>query len=65
MVLPEKLTCIAVNVQGTYCAGATVQGRIYLWEASKNVFHDAWLLQFLTDCFRDHVQLMGCSLSAN
>ncbi len=41
MVLPEKLTCIAVDVQGTYCAGGTAQGRIYLWEASTNKFLNA------------------------
>ena len=31
-MLPEKLSCIAVDNQGVYCAGATAQGRIYVWE---------------------------------
>lgn len=35
IVLPEKLTCIAVDLRGDYCVGGTAQGRIYLWEASK------------------------------
>ena len=34
MVLPEKLTCIAINSSGDFCAGGTSQGRIYIWEAS-------------------------------
>ncbi|KAL1738639.1 WD40-repeat-containing domain protein, partial [Schizophyllum fasciatum] len=34
IVLPEKLTCIALDPRGHYCAGGTAQGRIYLWEAS-------------------------------
>lgn len=33
IVLPEKLSCIAVDPHGDYCAGGTSQGRIYLWEA--------------------------------
>ncbi|EJD07635.1 pre-rRNA-processing protein IPI3 [Fomitiporia mediterranea MF3/22] len=35
MVLPEKLSCIAIDKAGDYCAGGTAQGRIYLWEASQ------------------------------
>lgn len=34
IVLPEKLSCIAVDPRGDFCAGGTGQGRIYLWEAS-------------------------------
>lgn len=34
MVLPEKLSCIAMDSTGDYLAGGTSQGRIYLWEAS-------------------------------
>lgn len=34
MVLPEKLTCIAIDRDSNYCAGGTALGRIYLWEAS-------------------------------
>lgn len=33
VVLPEKLTAITVDPKGKYCAGATAQGRIFLWEA--------------------------------
>ncbi|KAG8930600.1 Pre-rRNA-processing protein ipi3 [Tulasnella sp. 408] len=32
IVLPEKLTCIATDAEGHYCAGGTANGRIYLWE---------------------------------
>ena len=34
IVLPEKLTAIAVDLSGCYCAGGTAQGRVYLWEVS-------------------------------
>lgn len=34
IVLPEKLSCIAVDSRGNYCAGGTAHGRIYLWEVS-------------------------------
>ncbi|KAJ7065191.1 WD40-repeat-containing domain protein [Mycena amicta] len=33
VVLPEKLSCIAVDRTGQYLAGGTAQGRIYIWEA--------------------------------
>lgn len=33
---PEKLSCIAIDKSGDYCAGGTAQGRIYLWEASSH-----------------------------
>jgi len=32
IVLSERLSCIAVDPRGAYCAGGTSQGRIYLWE---------------------------------
>jgi hypothetical protein len=45
MVLPEKLTCIAMDAQGNYCAGGTPQGRIYLWEVHfDQVELHSWLL---------------------
>ncbi|KLO17981.1 pre-rRNA-processing protein IPI3 [Schizopora paradoxa] len=37
MVLPEKLSCIAVDNDGDYCAGGTALGRIFLWEAGSNL----------------------------
>lgn len=33
VILPEKLSCIALDHRGLYCAGGTAQGRVYLWEA--------------------------------
>lgn len=33
VVLPEKLSCLALDQSASYCAGGTSQGRIYLWEA--------------------------------
>lgn len=32
IVLPEKLTCLALDRGGDFCAGGTAAGRIYLWE---------------------------------
>ena len=32
MILPERLTCLDVNASGTWCAGGTAGGRIYIWE---------------------------------
>jgi pre-rRNA-processing protein IPI3 len=37
IVLAERLSCVAVDPQGAYCAGGTGQGRIYLWEVSVNL----------------------------
>jgi pre-rRNA-processing protein IPI3 len=33
IVLPEKLTCTALDRCGSYFAGGTASGRVYLWEA--------------------------------
>lgn len=41
-MLPEKLTCIAVDAQGTFCAGGTSAGRIYLWEIASGIMFNAW-----------------------
>jgi pre-rRNA-processing protein IPI3 len=32
VVLPERLSCIAVDRRGQFCAAGTAQGRIYVWE---------------------------------
>ncbi|KAG7093750.1 hypothetical protein E1B28_007401 [Marasmius oreades] len=32
IVLPERLSCIALDSKGKLCAAGTSQGRIYLWE---------------------------------
>ncbi|KAG5638350.1 hypothetical protein H0H81_000483 [Sphagnurus paluster] len=42
IVLPEKLTCIAIDARGNYCAGGTAQGRIYLWEVASGILYNAW-----------------------
>ncbi|KAI0343214.1 pre-rRNA-processing protein IPI3 [Trametopsis cervina] len=42
IVLPEKISCIAVDPKGTYCAGGTSQGRIYLWEVASGIMYNAW-----------------------
>ena len=34
IVLPEKVSCIALDPTGDFCAAGTSQGRMYLWEAS-------------------------------
>lgn len=66
IVLPEKLSAIAVDPRGEFCAGGTVQGRIFLWEASSfayvNSRHENETVLVAVDCFRGHVQRMGCPL---
>ncbi|KAI0641918.1 WD40 repeat-like protein [Trametes meyenii] len=42
IVLPEKLTAIATDPRGKYCAGATAQGRIFLWEISSGIMYNSW-----------------------
>ncbi|CAK5273820.1 unnamed protein product [Mycena citricolor] len=42
IVLPEKLTCIAIDHFGEYCAGGTAQGRIYLWEIASGILFNSW-----------------------
>ncbi|KAJ7113691.1 WD40 repeat-like protein [Mycena crocata] len=42
IVLPEKLSCIAVDRSGEFCAGGTSQGRIYLWEVASGVLFNSW-----------------------
>lgn len=51
IVLPEKLSCIAVSPKGTYLAGGSPKGRMLIWElASGN-------LLFAQDC---HYQGITC-----
>ncbi|KAI0821545.1 WD40-repeat-containing domain protein [Irpex lacteus] len=42
IILPEKVSCIATDPRGTYCAAGTSQGRIYLWEAPSGIMYNAW-----------------------
>ncbi|KAG8220873.1 WD40-repeat-containing domain protein [Butyriboletus roseoflavus] len=45
VVLPEKLTCLALDQKASYCAGGTAQGRIYLWEArfvASGILYSSW-----------------------
>ncbi|KAF7370878.1 Pre-rRNA-processing protein IPI3 [Mycena sanguinolenta] len=42
IVLPEKLSCIALDHSGAYCAGGTSQGRIYLWEVASGILFNSW-----------------------
>ncbi|KAJ7623486.1 WD40 repeat-like protein [Roridomyces roridus] len=42
IVLPEKLSCIAVDQTGEYCAAGTSQGRIYLWEICSGILFNSW-----------------------
>ncbi|KAJ7035634.1 WD40 repeat-like protein, partial [Mycena alexandri] len=42
IVLPEKLSCIAVDHSGEFCAGGTSQGRIYLWEVASGILFNSW-----------------------
>ncbi|KAH9479497.1 Pre-rRNA-processing protein IPI3 [Psilocybe cubensis] len=42
IVLPEKLTAIALDRRGDLCAGGTATGRVYLWETSSGVLFNSW-----------------------
>ncbi|KAH7929113.1 WD40 repeat-like protein [Leucogyrophana mollusca] len=42
IILPERLSCIAVDRRGGYCAGGTSQGRIYLWEVASGILYNSW-----------------------
>ncbi|KAG2070200.1 WD40 repeat-like protein [Suillus decipiens] len=42
IVLPEKLSCIALDNSGSFCAGGTAQGRIYLWEVASGILYNSW-----------------------
>ncbi|KAK7445391.1 Pre-rRNA-processing protein ipi3 [Stygiomarasmius scandens] len=42
IVLPEKLTCVALDPRGDYFAGGTTQGRIHLWEVSSGILFNSW-----------------------
>ena len=37
IILPEKLSCIALDRRGDLCAGGTATGRIYLWEVFRYI----------------------------
>lgn len=57
IVLPERLSAIAVDARGQFCAGGTAQGRIYLWEVASGILYNSWdahyrqitILRFTTD----------------
>ncbi|KAG2353724.1 WD40-repeat-containing domain protein [Suillus spraguei] len=42
IVLPERLSCIALDNSGSFCAGGTAQGRIYLWEVASGILYNSW-----------------------
>lgn len=42
VVLPERLSCIAVDKRGQFCAGGTAQGRIYIWEIASGLMYNSW-----------------------
>ncbi|CEL61727.1 Pre-rRNA-processing protein IPI3 OS=Ustilago maydis (strain 521 / FGSC 9021) GN=IPI3 PE=3 SV=1 [Rhizoctonia solani AG-1 IB] len=57
IVLPERVTCVASDNRGNYCATGTANGRIYLWEVASGVMLNSWeahfrrihVLKFTTD----------------
>ncbi|KAF8817499.1 pre-rRNA-processing protein IPI3 [Phlegmacium glaucopus] len=57
IILPEKLSCLALDRRGELCAGGTATGRIYLWETSSGILFNSWdahyrqvnVLQFTND----------------
>ncbi|KAF9531734.1 WD40 repeat-like protein [Crepidotus variabilis] len=42
IVLPEKLTCIALDRRGDLCAGGTAAGRIFIWETASGIMYKSW-----------------------
>ncbi|EJU03527.1 WD40 repeat-like protein [Dacryopinax primogenitus] len=42
IAVPEKLSCLAIDRQGRFCAGGTSQGRLYLWEVSSGILFAAF-----------------------
>ncbi|KAI0272527.1 WD40-repeat-containing domain protein [Gloeopeniophorella convolvens] len=42
IVLPERLSCLAVDRRGQLCAAGTSQGRIYLWEVASGIMYHSW-----------------------
>ncbi|KAF9245301.1 WD40-repeat-containing domain protein [Melanogaster broomeanus] len=42
IILPEKLTCLALDQRAGCCAGGTSQGRIYLWEVASGILYNSW-----------------------
>ncbi|KDR80579.1 hypothetical protein GALMADRAFT_240898 [Galerina marginata CBS 339.88] len=42
IVLPEKLSSIALDRRGDFCAGGTAAGRIYLWETASGILYNSW-----------------------
>ncbi|KAH9935059.1 WD40 repeat-like protein [Amylocystis lapponica] len=42
IVLLEKLSCVAVDPHGDYCAAGTHQGRIYVWEIASGIMYNSW-----------------------
>lgn len=42
IILPERLSCIAIDNSGSFCAGGTTQGRIYLWEVASGILYNSW-----------------------
>ncbi|KIK68011.1 hypothetical protein GYMLUDRAFT_36824 [Collybiopsis luxurians FD-317 M1] len=42
IVLPEKLSCVALDPAGEFFAGGTSQGRVYLWEVSSGILYNSW-----------------------
>ncbi|CAE6428930.1 unnamed protein product [Rhizoctonia solani] len=46
IVLPERITCVASDSRGNYCAAGTANGRIYLWEVASGVMLNSWEAHF-------------------
>lgn len=41
-MLPEKLTCLALDPNAEFCAGGSAHGRIYLWEVASGILFNSW-----------------------
>jgi pre-rRNA-processing protein IPI3 len=46
LVLPEKLSCLDVDPSGTWFAGGTSSGRIYLWEVASGALFKSFAAHY-------------------
>jgi pre-rRNA-processing protein IPI3 len=46
MVLPEKISCLDVDHNATWCAAGTPSGRVYLWELASGSLFKSWAAHY-------------------
>ncbi|KAF8757710.1 WD40 repeat-like protein [Rhizoctonia solani] len=56
LVIPERVTCIASDSRGNYCAAGTANGRIYLWEARYLAYFS--IIKIFDNPSRERIQVL-------